>query len=932
LTPSRLARRVLLIGWDAADWKAIRPLLDAGEMPVLAGMVEQGVMGNIATLRPMLSPMLWTSIATGKRPFQHGIHGFIEPDPIHGGARPVTNLARKTKAVWNILNQNGLTSNVIGWWPSHPAEPLRGVMVSNHYQRATGPLEKGWPMAPGTVHPPSKARDLAGLRIHPEEIPEDALDLFVPRGREVDQSKDERLYTCARILADCTTIHSCATAVMQLEPWDFMAVYYDAIDHFGHAFMKYHPPRREHISEADFEMYKDVVASGYRYHDMMLGTLLKLAGADTTVILMSDHGFHPDHLRPSRIPDEPAGPAVEHSRYGIFVMKGPGIRRDERIYGANLLDVTPTILTLFGLPAGADMAGKPLLDAFADRPRPAVIPSWDDVPGEDGRHPANLVIDPVESREALAQLVALGYVEDPGEDKTRAAANAIRELNYNLALSYADADRWGEAVTLLEALWAEYPDEIRFATYLAHGYRRLGRLDDARRLFGEIIAARQRLRAESIARLRELEATIGPVADGPELAERLSEKQQREVRRWRIRAAPSPIADVPLLVSLLLAEGKPSEAIRHLRQIEQNAPRLPQLHRQMGQVYLSMRDYSGAEEAFRRGIEIDPDDADCCFGLGMALRGQKRVQEAADAVLAAVGLLFFFPQAHDQLGILLLRLGHSDRALDAFRIAVTQAPGFLRAHLRLARLYRERGEMGQSALHRSYAEQIGRKRQAEEVQPGMEYADMPGATTGIEPVRDAASVITIVSGLPRSGTSVMMQMLGAAGLPILTDHHRAADLDNPHGYHEDDRVKQLARDASWIPEARGKALKVIAQLLPHLPADLTYRVIFMERSLDEVLASQQAMIERLSRSGSSLPPERLRRTFAGQVRQMKIHLHSRGIPVLYVGYHEVMDTPGAIARRVSEFLGGGHDLVAMSAVVDASLGRHRAVPGSRTSH
>jgi predicted AlkP superfamily phosphohydrolase/phosphomutase len=91
--------KTLLIGWDAADWKVISPLIDAGEMPNLAGLVEQGVMGNLATLYPMLSPMLWTSIATAKRAHKHGIHGFSEPDPASGGARPITNLGRKTKAI-----------------------------------------------------------------------------------------------------------------------------------------------------------------------------------------------------------------------------------------------------------------------------------------------------------------------------------------------------------------------------------------------------------------------------------------------------------------------------------------------------------------------------------------------------------------------------------------------------------------------------------------------------------------------------------------------------------------------------------------------------------------------------------------------------------------------------------------------------------------
>src|SRR5215204_4337984 len=101
----RLANKVVLIGWDAADWQVIDRLLEEGKMPTLASVVEQGVMGNLSTLRPVLSPMLWNSIGTGKRADKHGIHGFIEPNPDNSGIRRVSSTSRKTKALWNILSQ-----------------------------------------------------------------------------------------------------------------------------------------------------------------------------------------------------------------------------------------------------------------------------------------------------------------------------------------------------------------------------------------------------------------------------------------------------------------------------------------------------------------------------------------------------------------------------------------------------------------------------------------------------------------------------------------------------------------------------------------------------------------------------------------------------------------------------------------------------------
>jgi len=219
--------RVLLIGWDAADWKIIHRLVDEGKMPATEKLLNAGVCGNLATLQPVLSPMLWTSIATGKRPFKHGIHGFTEPDPQSGVIRPITNLSRKTKALWNILSQEGKKSVVVGWWPSHPAEPIDGVMVSNHYQRAGGKSVEQWDMQPGTVHPPRLEEVLKELRFHPSELEAGHLLPFVPRAAEIDQRRDRRLGSLGKVIADCTTIHSAATALIQNEEWDFMGVYYD---------------------------------------------------------------------------------------------------------------------------------------------------------------------------------------------------------------------------------------------------------------------------------------------------------------------------------------------------------------------------------------------------------------------------------------------------------------------------------------------------------------------------------------------------------------------------------------------------------------------------------------------------------------------------------------------------------------------------------
>ena len=528
MKPSVHSGKVLLIGWDAADWKIIHRLVDGGKMPNMAGFIEEGVMGNLATLSPKLSPMLWTSIATGKRPFKHGILGFTEPDPHSGGIRPVSNISRKTRTIWNILSQTGRKCVVVGWWPSHPVEPINGVMVSNHYQRAVSPYGKPWPMKAGTVHPERLARNLAELRLHPQELEVGLVMNFVPGLAGIDQEKDRRIENLARIISDCTTINRAATAIMHHEPWDFTAVYYDSIDHFGHGFMNYHPPRLPWVDEKDFELYKNVVDSGYIYHDILLGTLLDKAGPETTVIIVSDHGFHSDHLRPRSIPREPAGPAVQHRPYGIMAVKGPGIKRDEIIYGASLLDICPTILAVMGLPVGEDMDGKPLINIFESPPDIKTIPCWDEVAGNDGGHPRDTVIDPVEAKEAIEQLIEVGYIDRPDENAEKAADECIRELRYNEARAYMDAGFYIKAIPILEEILEKWPDEYRFGIHLVSCYQTMERIRDARVLLEEIF---QRKRKNARKAAKELKEYREKLKDGK--PEEPSREEQRRLRNLR---------------------------------------------------------------------------------------------------------------------------------------------------------------------------------------------------------------------------------------------------------------------------------------------------------------------------------------------------------------------------------------------------------------
>jgi len=726
--PEPLAKKVLLIGWDAADWKVINPLLDQGLMPTLDDFINHGVMGNLATLRPILSPMLWNSIATGKRPNKHGIHGFMEPDTQNGGIRPVSSTSRKVKAIWNILTQRGFKTHVLGWFAGHPAEPINGISVSDLFPYATAPQDQPWPLPPGAVHPENLRDTFAELRMHPADVTEAAILPWIPRAAEVDQEKDKGLMSFAKILSENCSIHNAATWILQNEPWDFLAVYYNGIDHFCHGFMHYHPPRMEGIPEDRYEIYKDVVNGAYRFHDMMLETLLTLAGPEATVLLVSDHGFHSDHLRPRGIPAEPAGPAVQHRPFGIFCMKGAHVQQDERIYGATLLDVTPTILTLFGLPVGADMDGRVLVQAFEEPPQIARIPSWEQEPGECGMHPSDLRMDPAAAQAVLQQFVALGYIQPPSEDQSKAVASAVREANYNLARDYLDCGRPDDALPLLEDLAKNDPKQTRFQMHLAQCYLALSRRSEAKQILEALITADlnppegetkgeqpdQADTAQLAENAQQVESpqpqvmetgrTEAPKAAAPETATPAPAISQEK------QPSPRPWADL-LMGVIHFEEGNMEEALASLLKAEQSDPRLPNLHLRIGETYLRQKRTDDADRAFQQALDIDGDSPEAHLGLAMVRLRQRRNEEAAEQALLAVGLQHFLPLGHFYLGVALARLGHRQRAMLAFETCLSMLPGLVAAHRWLAALHSQPGgDLDKAIRHRSLYAQLMQQR------------------------------------------------------------------------------------------------------------------------------------------------------------------------------------------------------------------------------
>ncbi len=871
----RLAKKVLVIGWDAAEWKVINPLIAQGKMPTLAKFISEGACGTIKTLDPPLSPMLWTSMATGYRADKHGITGFVEPLADNSGMRPVTSTSRKTRAIWNILHNEGLKSNVVAWWPSNPAEPINGVMVSNHYQVANKPLSEEWEMPDGTIYPESMIDELKDLRVHPGELTDAHIAPFIPNFKDIDLEEDKKPIQVGKIIANAASVHAASTYLQRETEWDFMAVYHDAIDHFCHLTMKFHPPLRQGIPEKLYDNYKNVVEAGYIFHDMMLERTLSMVDDDTIVMIVSDHGFHPDHLRPKFFVKEPAAPAQEHSPFGIVCMRGPGIKKGARIHGASILDVTPTLLAMYGLPVGKTMEGKVLSDAFEEPWEEDYIADWERIKGDFGTHPNTFQEDPWAAQEAMQQLIDLGYIEAPGDDIAEKIDDLKAESKYYVARNLLETkDGKLEAIEILEEIFEE-KKYVRYGQRLAFAYLSQKRYNKCKILLEQLREIQEKVEKE------ESEMS----------EEELYKKKNGFVRDIEL---PNYLDFVEGL--LLMHLNRSEKALKLFRDVGERAPGSLEVQMNIGKVCLMRQKWEEAEEAFIRALSIDDLNAYSHHGLGLSLLRRDRYDEALDEFFLAVECNYFYANAHYHIGETLIKLKRYEDAENAFKAAVSISPGMTKAHKWLMEIY---------TYHLPNEEKL------------KEHEAFVSERIKGE--------VIIVSGLPRSGTSMMMQIMDKGGFNVLTDKVREADNNNPKGYYEFEPVKKLMVDKSWLPQAKGKTVKIIAQLLPFLPADYEYKIIFMRREMGEVLQSQQIMLGREKDAKSKAFPMGLSEAFAKQLEKVEHWIEMQpNVEIIDINYKDVIENPGAEIDRVISFLGKGGNKDEMMSVVDKNLYRNKS--------
>ena len=423
-------RKVLVLGLDGLDWHLVLPWVRSGRMPNLQHMMDAGTWGDMESIVPMLSPIIWTTAATGVTPDVHRVLDFVEKDPATGQMAPITGRSRRVPAIWNMASAVGLEVGVVGWWATWPAERVNGTMVTD---RLYYTLQQGIPKEffhedpPDLIFPPGRATEFTELRdravaetdwrtvAHFMNVPEAVFDRAVSENLGMEDPIDGM-----RRILSATRTYMGAGLVLAGERPDLLMVYLEGTDTIGHVLAQYLPPPTLEIDAETAAVYAAAVPKYFEIVDRWIGRYLEACPLDEySVVLVSDHGFKWGKERPRGLSGT-AGPTAPlwHAEDAVFVIAGAGVERRGRVDGeASVYNIAPTVASLLGVPADpawrtALLPGCPPAAAETVEWVPLVPPASYSQSGG-GATP----VDP----EFIAKLQALGYL---GEDGVSAGAAA----------------------------------------------------------------------------------------------------------------------------------------------------------------------------------------------------------------------------------------------------------------------------------------------------------------------------------------------------------------------------------------------------------------------------------------------------------------------------------------------------------------------------
>ncbi len=420
---------VIWIGLDGLDWELLDRLSAAGKMPNWKRLAGEGYTATLRSFHPLLSPILWTTAATGATPDVHRVLDFQEVDPSTGRKVPISGDSRAVPAVWNLASAAGRKVGVVGWWATHPAEEVNGFFVSD---RVSPILFEGLSRS-GAAFPSSLEAGLDQVAGRDGRVQQEDLAPYLDMGSaEIAQAvssgagMESPVVALSRILAATRVTQRIARDLYDRNLPELTAVYYAGTDEVGHIFAPFTPPRMDcaAVSDADAARFSRVVETYYEAIDRILGQWMRRAEEDGAVLLVhSDHGFKWGADRPCGLASGSwSTAAFWHRQEGVLAAWGSGVRRGQGRGGATLFDVAPTVLALLEVPAGSRMAGKPITAAFDRLPAPPKRRAFADVAV---RRVAAVSMSSAESVEYAKKLLALGYLS-PGQTHALAAPGGAR--------------------------------------------------------------------------------------------------------------------------------------------------------------------------------------------------------------------------------------------------------------------------------------------------------------------------------------------------------------------------------------------------------------------------------------------------------------------------------------------------------------------------
>lgn len=404
---------VLWIGLDGLDFEILDRLTAEGRMPNWKRLSAEGYTTRITSFVPILSPVIWTTIATGVGPDRHRVLDFQEVDPKSGQKVPISGASRAVPAVWNLASAAGRSVGVVGWWATHPAEEVKGFFISDH---ASPILYDKLPLS-GVAYPPALAPGVAQVVARDGRVSEAEIARFVDvpapeiaRALASGEGMENRIVALSRILSATRVYHRAARDLYDKNHPDLLMLYIEGTDEIAHLFAPDTPPRLACTPEDEFNRYQKAVAVYYGVVDAMLGQWMRRAEEDhATLIVQSDHGFKwGDDRSCERSSFNWSTAAFWHRLNGVFAAWGARVRPG-RGSGAQptMFDPAPTVLALLRLPADRRMTGRPIGAAFQDLVPPAKKDLFEGAAVR--RVPAEQMSE-AERSEYTKKLLALGYL------------------------------------------------------------------------------------------------------------------------------------------------------------------------------------------------------------------------------------------------------------------------------------------------------------------------------------------------------------------------------------------------------------------------------------------------------------------------------------------------------------------------------------------